>query len=153
MDLLVGSAEVDGTAHVADLADGDAATQQVTDTKQNILAHTVGQDVGTGIDQDAATHLIVPIVVVGKAAKRRLKAADDDGHVAVRLADAVGIDDAGAVGAIAHLAAGGIIVVGTALCGDSIVGDHRVDVARRDQKSELGTAELAEGLAGAEVRL
>ena len=141
----LGFAEIDGTTHVADLADGHALIQELCDATEDVLAHTVGQNVGAAVHQDGAAHLIVPVVVVGEAAERGLQAADDDGHVAVGLADAIAVHDGGAVGAVSHLATRRVVVVGALALGGGVVGHHGVDVARRYQKAQTRSAVLLEG--------
>ena len=50
-------------------------------------------------------------------------------------------------------ARGGVGVVGALFFGDGIVGDHRVDVARRDQKGVFGPPEAAERVGIGAIRL
>ena len=143
---LLGAAEIYRAPHVADLADGYALVEELCDAAQDVLTHAVGQKVGAAVHEDGATHLVVPVVVMREAAKGGLQATEDDGNIAIGLADAVGVDDGGAVGAQAGLAAGGVVVVGAFALGGGVVGDHGVDVARRDQKAESGAAVFLKGL-------
>ena len=46
-----------------------------------VLAHAVHQHIRARIGQYRAAHLIVPIVVVSKAAQARLETADDYRHI------------------------------------------------------------------------
>src|SRR5699024_550146 len=81
-------------------------------------------------------------VVVGEAPQRGLQPADDDGGVRIQLPQLAGVDDGGAVGAAARLAAGGVGVVAALALGSGVVGDHRVNVAAGDQKGVFGCAKL-----------
>ena len=150
---LVGAAEVDRAPHVADLADGHAAVEELGDAAQDVLAHAVGEEVGAAVHENGAAYLVVPVVVVSKAAQGGLKSSDDDGDVAVCLADAVAVDHRGAVGAQARLAAGGVVVVGALTFGGGVVSHHGVDIARRDEEAEAGAAVGPEGLGGSVVGL
>ena len=145
--------EEDRAAHVADLADRHAAVEQLGHGDEDFLAHAVGNHVGAAVHEQGAAHPVVPVVVVRKAAQRRLQPAEDDRNIAVGLADAVGIDDGGAVGAQSRLAAGGIVVVGALLLRGGVMRDHGVDVARADEEAEARPPERAERLRRAEVRL
>ena len=123
--------EEDRAAHVADLADRHAAVEQLGHGDEDFLAHAVGNHVGAAVHEQGAAHPVVPVVVVREAAQRRLQPAEDDRNIAVGLADAVGLDDGGAVGA----------------------QSHGVDVARADEEAEARPPERAERLRRAEVRL
>ena len=79
-----------------------------------------------------------------KASCRRLDTADDDRHVAVRLADAIAVHDDRAVGAFSRLAAGGICVLAPSFERNGIMRHHRVDVAAVDHKGKTGLAEAFE---------
>ena len=153
VDGIGGVAEIDRSAHVADFADRHAAVEQFRHTQKDVFAHAVGQQVCAAVHEDRAAHLVVPVVVMRKAAERGFQTAEDDGHVAVCLADAVGIDDDRAVGAFAHHAARGVIVEGTVLFGGGIMRDHAVDIPRGHKEAEARLAVLAECVAGAEVGL
>ena len=59
-----------------------AGGQAVRDLDDRALGVAVDQQVGLGVDQHRAAHLVGPVVVVGDAAQARLDAADHDRHVA-----------------------------------------------------------------------
>ena len=117
------------------------------------LAHAEHQRVGAAVDEDRIAHAVVPVVVVREAAQRRLDAADGDGRVPERLADAVAVDDRGAVGPAARLSAGGVGVLAARLFRGGVVVDHGVDHAGGDEEAELRPPEAAEVLAAVPVRL
>ncbi len=59
-----------GTAHVGDLLDPLAGSQALGDLHHGALGVAVQQDIGGGVHQDGAAHLVLPVVVVGDAAQR-----------------------------------------------------------------------------------
>lgn len=63
-----------------------------------VFAHAVDEQVGLRVKNERAADLIVPVVVVRKAAQACLQSADDDGDIAEGLAAAVGVHDGRAVG-------------------------------------------------------
>ena len=120
---------------------------------RGIFAHAVDKKVCLRVEDERAADLIVPVVVVGKAAQARLQSADDDGDVAEGLAAAVGVHDGRAVGPQAHPVAGGVEVLRAALFCRRVVRDHRVDVAAADHHAVARTAHRAEGIRAVPVRL
>ena len=89
-----------------------------------VLAHAVDEKVRAGIRQNGGTHSVIPVIVVGKAAQGGFQPADDDGDIAVGLANEAAVDDGGAVGAQPCPAAGGIEILAAQAAGGGIVGDH-----------------------------
>ena len=65
---------------------------------RGVFAHAVNEQVGLCVKDQRAADLIVPVVVMRKAAKRRFKTADYDGNVAVKLPYLVAINNYGSVG-------------------------------------------------------
>ena len=108
-----GVADGDGAANVLHRPDRLAGGGAGGDLDDGAFGVAIDQDVGLGVEQQRAAHLVRPVIVMGDAAQRRLDAAQNHGHVLVRLAAALGIDQGGAVGPSAALAAGGIGDVGT----------------------------------------
>ena len=123
------------------------------DLARGIFAHAVNEQVGLRVENERAADLIVPVVVVRKAAQACLQSADDDGDVAEGLAAAVGVYDGRAVGAKTHAAAGGVEVLRAALFCRRVVRDHRVDVAAADHHAVARTAHRAESVRAVPVRL
>ena len=117
------------------------------------LPHAIGEDIRLGVKENGPAHLVLPIVVVGKAAQAGLQPADDNRDAAIRLPDPVGIDDGGPVGPQAGPAAGGVGVVVPALFGGGVVGYHGVDVSRADEHAQPGTAQRGERVRAAPVWL
>ena len=142
-----------GAPYVGDLPYRGAAGQTGGDLQSGILPHAVAQNIRLGIEEDGAAHLVLPVVVVSKAAQTGLQPADDDGDVPEHLPHPVGVDDGGVVRAQSGLAAGGVGVIVAALAGGGVVGHHGVDVAGGDQHPQAGAAQSGEGGGIAPVRL
>jgi hypothetical protein len=142
-----------GAAQVADALDRFARLEALRQLPDRPLAHAEDEQVGLAVEQDRAPHRVRPVVVVGDAAQRGLDAAEDDGHVAVGFARAVGVDDGGAIGAHAAPAAGRILVLAAVLLLRRQAVEHRVHVAGRDAEEEARFAETAEVVDGAPVGL
>ena len=140
-------------AHILYFPHGDAAVEQRGDAAQRVLAHPVAEQVGARIDEDRAADAVLPVIVMREPAGGSLDAADDNRHVAVRFADAVAVDDHGAVGTPARPAAGGIPVVAASLLSGGIMRDHRIDVARVDEEAQPRAAERLERRAAFPVGL
>ena len=145
--------EIDRAADVLNLTDGYAAVKQRSDAAQRVLAHTVAEQVGARIDEDRTADTVLPVVVMREAAGGSLNPADDDRHITIGLTDAVTIDDHSAVGPLACLAACRIPVVAAALFRRRIVRNHRIDIARVDEKAQPRTAERGERRTGAPIGL
>ena len=65
------------------------------DAYYSLLTHTIADDVGTGVTEDALPELILPVVVVSESAKGSLDAAQDNGHIGVELTEDTTIDNGG----------------------------------------------------------
>ena len=100
------------------------------------LAIAVHQQIGLGIEQHRAAHLLRPVVKVRDAAQRCLDAADDDRHVAVGLARALRVHDHRAIGPLAALAAGRVGIVAAHAPVGGVAIDHRVHVAGGDAEEQ-----------------
>ena len=123
------------------------------DRARGVFAHAVDKKVCLRVENERTAHLVVPVVVVGKAAQARLQPADDDGNVAPGFAAAVRIDNGRAVGPQAHLAAGRVEVTRAVLFRRRVVCDHRVDVAAADHHAIARAAHLTEGVRAVPVGL
>ena len=130
-----------------------ARVQAPRDVDDLPLGVAVDQQVGLGIQQHRAAHLLRPVVEMRDAPQRGLDAADDDGHVLVGLAHPLRIDDDGAIGTLAALAARRVrIVAADALVGGVAI-DQRIHVAGGDAEEQARRAQLAECIRAVPVRL
>ena len=128
--------------------------QPVSDLDRRGLAHAVDQQVGRGVKEDGAAHLIVPVIVVREAAQARLERAEDDRHIGAEgLACAVAVDDGRAVRPTAGALAGGVKILAAAALGRRVVRDHGVEIAGADEYAQPRPAHGAEGLRVVPVRL
>ena len=76
-----------------------------------------------------------------------------DGHVLARAADEVAVDHVRVVGAQAHLAAGGVEVLGATVLCHGVVIDHRVHVAAAHEKRQARLAQDGDACGVAPVGL
>ncbi len=147
------AAHKSGTAHIGDLIHRFLARQTVRNLDQGALGVAVQQQVALGVDHDAATHLVTPVVVVGNAAQAAFDAAQNDGHVFERFAAALAVDDGGAVRAFAAHVAGGVGVIAADLPIGRVPVDHGIHVARGHAPEQVGLAQRLEGLGALPVGL
>ena len=139
---------------IGDLPHGDFVGKPPGDLPGGRLPHAVHQQVRRGVKEDGAAHLVVPVIVVGKASQGRLQPADDDGHITAEgLPGPVGIHDGGPVGAAAHPAPGGVQIPLPPPPGHGVVGHHAVQVPPADEHPEPGSAHGGECLGAVPVRL
>ena len=129
-----------GTAHIGDVGDGFFGGQAMRHFHQGAFGVAIQQQIRFGIDQDSATHLVLPIVVMRYAAQRCFNAADDDGDIRVSLTTTLAVDQHAAVGALAPHTAWCVSVVTAdfAVCGVTV--DHGVHVARGHTIKQIGFA-------------
>ena len=151
--LLGCSRAVDRAGNPADVVDVHAAVEGVGNLDNGALAHAVGDDVGAGVQKYRTLERIRPVVVVGEAAQRRLDAAKHDGHVLVRAANEVAVDHVRVVGAQAHLATGGVEVLGATVLCHGVVVDPRVHVATAHEKRQAWLAQDGDACGVAPVGL
>ena len=140
-------------AQVGDVGDGLALGQAVRQFHQRTLGIAVEQDVGLGIHQHRAPHLVRPVVVVGNTAQASLDAADHQRGVGIRFAAALGIHQHGAIRALAALAVGRVGIVGADFAVGGIAVDHAVHVPCRHAEIQVGLAKRLERFRRLPVRL
>ena len=142
-----------GTAQVTNGLDRLACVEPMGQRHQRALGVAEKQDVGLGVGQHRAPHLVRPVVVVGDAAQACLDAADDDRRARIGLARALGVHGHRAVGALAGLGVGRVGVVGADLAVGRVAVDQRVHVARGDAEVQPRPAQRTEGLGRVPVGL
>ncbi|EXJ16757.1 hypothetical protein D779_3434 [Imhoffiella purpurea] len=140
-------------AQIADLGDGLATRQAVRQLDHGALGIAEQQDVGLGVEQDRAAHLLGPVVEMRDAPQAGLDASQDDACVPVRLARPLRIDGHRAVRPATGLRIRGIGVVRTQTPIGGIAVDHGVHVAGGHAEEEIGPAEPPEILGRGPVRL
>src|SRR5690606_31711146 len=113
----------------------------------------VHQQVGLGIHDYRAAHLVRPVIVMGDPAQAGFDAADQDWHVVPGLAAALAVDDDGPVRAFATFIVGGIGVVVTQFAVGGVAVDHGIHVARGHRKKQIRFAQNLERLGAVPVRL
>ena len=79
--------QINRLGNVADVADGAPLSQLPGEFDGCLLAHSVGNHVGSRVTEDTGAQPVLPIVVVRQAAHGRLNASQDDGHVGVELTE------------------------------------------------------------------
>ncbi|MNT24715.1 hypothetical protein D3C72_1602060 [compost metagenome] len=90
---------------------------------------------------------------MGDAAQRRFDAADDDGHVWIRFARALGVHGDGAVRAFIRFRIRRVGVVGADLAVGRVLVDHGIHVAGGNAVIQARLAEDAERVSRQPVRL
>ena len=120
------------------------AVQTPRDLDDLPLAIAVDQQIGLGIEQNRAAHLLRPVVEMRDAAQRCLDAADHDRHVAVGLARALRVDDHRAIGPLAALAAGRVGIVAAHAPVGGVAIDHRIHVAGGDAEEQSRRTQRAQ---------
>ena len=145
--------EIRRAFYIGHFADGNFLFEPLCYLPLGILTHAVDEHIRTRIEQYRAAHLVLPIVVVGKAAQARLQAADDDRHIGEGLPRPVRVHDGRSVRAQARLFAGRIEILAAALFGRRVVCNHGVQVAGAYQNGKLRSAEGGKVGGGVPVRL
>ena len=125
----------------------------VRDLDNGALGIAVDQQVGLGIREHRAAHLLGPVVEMGDTAQRRLDAPEHDRNVLERLAAALGIDEGAAVRPLAAFAAGRVGVVVAQPAVRRVAVHHRVEVAAGDAEEQRRPAQGLERLRRLPVRL
>ena len=113
-----------------------AGTQSGDDLTHRRLAHAVYQHIGLGVGHDGGLELVFPVVVVSHTTHGGLHATEHHGGTGEGPACHLGVDHCGMVGATSRNPAGAVHIVLPAMPGRRVVGEHRVQVARRDAHEE-----------------
>ena len=121
----------------ADAAQRFSVAQAVCGLERCALTHAVDENVGTRIENDAAAHLIVPVIVMRKPAERGLHPAEQDRDAGERLPRTVGVNSAGAVGPQPGLSSRRVKILAATLFRRRIVRHHAVQIACADENAEL----------------
>ncbi|OPZ04010.1 MAG: hypothetical protein BWZ09_02087 [Alphaproteobacteria bacterium ADurb.BinA305] len=140
-------------AQVADLCDRLARGEAVRQRHDRALGVAEQQQVGLGIGQHRAAHLVGPVVVVRDAPEAGLDRADHDIGLGEGLAGALRVDRHGAIRAAVRRAVGGVGVIRADTAVGGVAVDHRIHVAGGDAEEQVRLAEGAEIRRRVPVRL
>ena len=128
-------------ANVGDAGNRLLGRQPVRDLDHLALGVAVDQQIGLGIQQDRAAHLVGPVIVMRDAPQRGLDAADDNRYVAISLARPLRVHDHRAVRAPARGAAGGVGIVRADAPVGGVAVDHGIHVAGADAEEQIRPAQ------------
>ena len=130
------AADKAGAAHGGNLMHRNMSVQQVSDFRNGVFAHAIAQQVGTGFNQNRRPDCIVPVIIVGKAAKRCFQTAQNDRDIRPFPPRCLRINDDSAIRAQSGTLARRIPVFAPAAFGGRIMCDHRINVAGRDKHAQ-----------------
>jgi len=105
----------------------------------------IKQQVGPAVQQDGAAHLVAPVIVVGNPAQAGFDTADDEGHLAVGLPQALAVDDHSPVGSPVPKVVRCIGVVIAPFSVRRITVDHGIHIAGGHTEEKSRLAEHLEG--------
>ena len=131
------------SAQVAQVTQRLTVRQPLCDLDNGGLPHPEDDQVGFGVQQDRAAHLVTPIVVVSQSAQGRLHASRHDRHAFEGLSRPLTIGQRRPIGTQANATARGVGVVVAHFAVCSVVIDHRVHVAGADAQQQPGSPEAA----------
>ena len=124
-----GTAPVHGSRDVGDILHCQARVQGVGNLHHRALAHAVGNHIRPGIQQNAAAHLIVPVIIVPKPAQAGLNTAQNHRHILIDPADEIAVDNHRPIRPQAHAPSGGVGVCGAVLFGHRVVIYHGIHIS------------------------
>src|SRR5260370_3594692 len=117
------------------------------------LAVAVDEQVGLGIQQDRAAHLLRPVVEVSDAPKGSFDATNDDWNVLESLTCALRVDNHGAIRSLSALTAGRVCVVASDSAIRGVAIDHGVHVAGRDAEEQVWSSEGTDRIGAVPISL
>ena len=118
-----------------------------------MLAHAIGQEVGTTVEEHGTAHTVGPVVIVREPTQTRLDAADDDRGMLITPPDQVAVNRHRAVRTLAHDTARCIGVGLPMVLRDGVVIHHGIHVAAGHEEAEPRLPELHHGRRIVPVRL
>ena len=131
-------------AHVGQPADVFPGRKPPRDLQHRDLSHAVDEQIGGAVEQDRAANSVAPVIVVREAPKRRLNAADHDGHVGKELLQPASVDGRRVVGSASGRGVRRVGVTRAPLPCGRVVVDHRIHVAAGHAEEEAGPAARGE---------
>ena len=139
--------------HIGDVGDGLFGSQAMGYFHQGAFGVAIQKQICFGVNQDGATHLVLPIVVMRYTAQRRFNATDDDGHIGVSLTAALAVHQHTAVGSLATHATRRVSVITADFSISGVAVDHGVHVARGHAIKQIGFAKRLKRLRAVPFRL
>ena len=134
-----------GAAHIGDLCNRFFRRNAVRHFHQRTFGVAIQQQVGFGVNQDGAAHLVLPIVVMRNPPQRRFDATDDDWHFGVGFSAPLTVNQHTAVRSLATCAAGRVGVIAADFAVRGVAVDHGIHVASGHAKKQIGLAQSLEG--------
>ena len=147
------SAHKSSTAHIGDFCDRLTCSQAMGDFDNCAFGIAIQQQITFRIDDDAAAHLVAPVVIVGNAAQTAFDAAQDDWHILVCLSAALRINNSRPVRPLAADVARRVGIVTADFVVSGVAVDHRIHVARGHTVKQVRLAQCAEGIGALPIRL
>ncbi|MPM93735.1 hypothetical protein SDC9_140877 [bioreactor metagenome] len=114
--------------------------QPAEDFADRPFAHAVDQDVGFGIDQHGGPQLVLPVIVMGRAAHAGFKSAKHHRHAGKGAPGQLGVDRQRMRRPLAGLAVFAVGVVMTFAPPGGVDIDHRIEIAGSDADGDRGRA-------------
>ena len=108
------------------------------------FAHSIDEQVGPAVAQNAGTNAVLPVVVVGEAAHTGLDTAQKDGNVGVEPFQDLGIDNGRIFRTHVGACVGRIGIIAAQAFVGRIFVDHRVHAAGRYAEEQTRTAQFLE---------
>ncbi len=153
VDFILVARFIDGTGNPGDVLHLQARVQGICDLNDAVLAHTVGQEVGTTVEEYRTAYAVGPVVIVCEPTQTRLNTADDDRGMLIAFPDQVTVDGHRAVRTLSHDAARCIGVGLPMMLRDGVVIHHGIHVAAGHEEAEPRLPELHDGRRIVPVRL
>ena len=133
-------------AQIIDRLDALARVQAARNFQNLPLGIAKHQQVGLGIEQHRAAHVLGPIVEVRNTAQRGLDSADDDGYIFIGFTGPLCVNDHRAIRSLATLAARRVgIITANAPIGRVAI-DHGIHVAGGNAEKQPWPAQRPEGI-------
>ena len=153
VDLILVACFIDGTGDPGDVLHLETGVQGICDLNDAVLAHTVGQKVGTTVEEHGTAYAVGPVVIVCETAQARLDTADDDRSMLIAFPYQITVDRHRAVRTLSHDAARCIGVGLSMMLRDGVVIHHGIHVAAGHEEAESRLPELHHGRRIVPVRL
>ena len=153
VDLILVACFIDRTGDPGDVLHLETGVQGICDLDDTVLAHAVGQKVGTTVEEHGTAYAVGPVVIVCEPTQTRLDTADDDRSMLIAFPYQVTVNRHRAVWTLAHDTARCVGVGLPMMLRDGVVIHHGIHVAARHEEAEPRLPELHDGRRIVPVRL